>query len=267
MRSATPASREANFGRLQRIVARLRSDDGCPWDREQTLATLRAYLLEESYELLEVMDGQDASLHCEELGDLLFQIVFQTQIRNEAKQFDLAEVIDGICDKLERRHPHVFGDAESGDAETVARIWDTLKRAEGKGGIESIPKSLPALVQAQKTGHKAAKFGFDWPDLKGPLAKLQEEIDELREAVNQTDSQAAADELGDILFAAVNVARHLNVDAELALRATTGRFISRFLFMAKALEAQGVDLEADEVDPETMDRLWEKAKEMLEQPT
>ena len=200
--------RRPDLERLQTIMAALRSADGCPWDREQTLVSLKPFLLEEAYEVLDVMDGADAALHREELGDLLFQIVFHAQLRSEQGAFELADVVDEISDKLTRRHPHVFGEEVSGDAETVAQRWEELKAAEGKGGIEDVPRALPALMHAKKIGKKAAKSGFDWEDIDGPLAKLDEEVAELKHAITSNDTQAVFDELGDVLFAAVNVARH-----------------------------------------------------------
>jgi uncharacterized protein YabN with tetrapyrrole methylase and pyrophosphatase domain len=201
---------------------------------------LRPYLLEEAYEVLEVMSGSDAALHAEELGDLLFQVVFQAQIRSEQGAFDLCDVVAAISEKLTRRHPHVFG-AE-----------------EGKGGIDDIPKAMPALSRAAKVGKKAAKVGFDWPDVSGPLAKIDEETLELREAIDQGDRAAIEHELGDLLFAAVNVSRHLDVDPELALRAATERFLDRFAHVRDRLAGQGQV--PKDVSLGRLDELWNEAK-------
>lgn len=239
-------------------MATLRAPGGCPWDREQTLETLRPYLLEEAYEVLEVMSGSDAALHAEELGDLLFQVVFQAQIRSEQGAFDLRDVVVAISEKLTRRHPHVFGDEEAADPEAVSARWDELKAEEGKGGIDDIPKAMPALSRAAKVGKKAAKVGFDWPDVAGPLAKVDEETLELREAIDQGDRAAIEHELGDLLFAAVNVSRHLDVDPELALRAATERFLDRFAHVRDRLAGEGQV--PKDVSLGRLDELWNEAK-------
>ena len=254
----------ADLERLAEIMRRLRAEDGCPWDREQSLTTLKPYLLEEAYEVLEVMDGEDAELHREELGDLLFQIVFQSQLRAETGAFALADVVDGISDKLTRRHPHVFGDEDAGDPAAVAKRWEELKAAEGKGDITDVPKALPALTRAAKVGKKAAKVGFDWPEVTGPVEKLVEEVGELQEAIAEGTPERVHDELGDVLFTAVNVARHTGVDPELALRATTERFLERFQWVRNTLRVRGVELGRDQVDLETLDALWDEAKRTLD---
>ncbi len=252
---------DPGLARLQRIVAALRGPDGCPWDREQTLATLEHYLLEETYELLEAMRG-GPDHHREELGDVLFQVVFQAQLRAEEGAFELADVVAGIADKLERRHPHVFGDERVADREAVARRWEELKRAEGKGGVEDVPRTLPALMRAAAVGAKAAGCGFDWPDVEGPMAKVFEELGELREEIEAPPSEARQArlhaELGDLLFAAVNVARHLGVRPEVALSDATDRFADRYGRVAAALAAQGRALSG--ATAEELDALWERAK-------
>ena len=258
--------REPGLERLAEIMRRLRAEDGCPWDREQSLESLKPFLLEESYEVLEVMADVDPAAHREELGDLLFQIVFQSQLRSEAGAFELADVVDGICDKLTRRHPHVFGGEDVEDAASVSLRWDELKAAEGKGDITDVPKALPALSRAAKVGKKAAKVGFDWPEIAGPLAKLQEEVDELGHAVQHEGADRVADELGDVLFAAVNVARHAAVDPELALRGTTERFLERFQWVRNTLREQGVELGREDVSLTTLDTLWEEAKRTCDRP-
>ncbi len=250
--------RPAEIQRLRRIMQRLRAPDGCPWDRRQTLESLRGYLLEESYEAVEALDRDDAAAHAEELGDLLFQIVFQSHIRQEQGHFDLADVIDGICDKLERRHPHVFGDEEGLDEEQVAVRWHAMKRSEGKGTVNDVPQALPALMRAQKVGRRAARTGFDWPDVVGPLRKLREEIAELEAVIAAQDTPGMHAELGDVLFSVVNVARHLRVDAEHALTGTIERFQRRFGYVQRELEARGLATEEAELD--VMNALWDEAK-------
>lgn len=258
--------REPDLGRLARVMADLRA--GCPWDREQTLETLRHFLLEETYEVLEVMNSPDSAAHCEELGDLLFQVVFQSQIRSENGDFELADVVDAIADKLIFRHPHVFAGETVADRDAVVKRWDELKRAEGKPqGPAGVSERFPALIRAEKVGSRAAKSGFDWPDLSGPIAKIREELAELEEVVGTptiTDSQRAARlhaELGDLLFAVVNVARHLGVRAEVALDDATTRFVRRFAHVEDSLHADGRRIE--ETAATELDRRWEAAKDEL----
>lgn len=239
-------------------MARLRSPDGCPWDRAQSLKSLRHYLIEEAYEVLEAMESGDSSEHCEELGDLLLQIVFQSQIRSEAGEFALVDVIESIADKMERRHPHVFGDESAADIGAVETRWEEIKRAEGKGGLEAISASLPALMQAEKVGKKAAKSGFDWQDVSGPLEKVEEELLELREAIATGDQAAIEGELGDLLFASVNAARHVGVRPELALLGTVARFKERYAAVSRLCAAQGRSIE--QCSAAELDRLWEEAK-------
>lgn len=269
--------RDPDLGRLAQVMAALRA--GCPWDREQTLETLRHYLVEETYEVLEVMTGADTGAHCEELGDLLFQVVFQSQIRSESGAFELADVVDGIADKLVSRHPHVFGGETVESRDQVVRRWDEIKRAEGKPqGPGGVSERFPALVRAEKVGARAAKVGFDWPDVAGPIAKVREELAEVEEILGTpTISEPAADarsveakaarqarlhaELGDLLFAVVNVARHLGVRPELALDDATTRFVRRFGHVEAALAADGARIE--DTVPSELDRRWEAAKDAL----
>ena len=239
-------------------MERLRAEDGCPWDREQDLGTLRHYLVEEAYEVLEVMDGEDADAHCEELGDLLLQIVFQAQIRREEGAFDLSDVIRSISDKMERRHPHVFGDEEVEDSAAVETRWEEIKKQEGKGGVLDVPSHLPALMQAEKLGKKAAKVGFDWQDEAGPLAKLEEELMELKQALASGEKAAIEAELGDLLFAGVNVGRHAGIRPELALLGTVRRFKERFTHITRRLAETGRTPESASLDE--LDALWEEAK-------
>ncbi len=248
-------------------MARLRGPDGCPWDREQTMRTLRPYLLEETYEVLEAMESGDAREHCEELGDLLLQIVFQSRLAGEAGQFEFADVADAIARKLVRRHPHVFGTAEARDAEAVMRQWVALKKEEkaerggGKSVLEGVPRELPALARAERLTEKASRIGFDWPDAAGARAKVDEELAELDEAIRGGDTQRVEEELGDVLFALANVARKLSLPPEEALRNAVGRFVARFEHVERGLDRQGIP--HGRATPEEMDRLWEEAKQLL----
>ena len=252
--------------RLRSIMAQLRSPEGCPWDQKQTLKTLKPYLLEEAYEVLEAIDSGDAEAHCEELGDLLLQIVFQSQLCSEEGSFNLDDVAHVISEKLVRRHPHVFGDVDVADADEVLKNWDEIKRQE-KGGADSkqsvlagVPHSLPALAAAQEIQKRAARAGFDWSDVEGPLDKIEEEVHELREAIALKDHAATEEELGDLLFSVVNLARHFKVHAELALQGTNTKFRSRFTEVEKRADEQGLDMAKLEL--ETLDALWDEAKNM-----
>ena len=256
--------------RLLAIMARLRGPDGCPWDREQTLLTLRPYVLEETYEVLEAIDAGDPREHCEELGDLLLQIVFQARLCEEAGQFAFADVADAISDKLERRHPHVFGDAEVRDAEGVMRQWVALKKEEkarkggGKSVLEGVPRELPALARADRLTEKASRIGFDWPDAAGARAKVAEELAELDEAAASGDPRRTEEELGDLLFSVVNLARKLSLPPEEALRNAIGRFVSRFELVEQALERSGTA--PGTASLAELDRLWDEAKAALRPP-
>jgi MazG family protein len=250
-------------------MARLRAPDGCPWDLEQDLATLRPYLLEETYEVLEAIDLGDAAAHREELGDLLLQIVFQARLREEAGAFAFADVADAISDKLVSRHPHVFGDATVKDAEGVLKQWAVLKREEKvkKGGglsaLEGVPRQLPSLARADRLTEKASRVGFDWPDAAGARAKVTEELAELDEAIASGQRLEIEREVGDSLFALANLARKLGVAPEEALRGTVGRFISRFQHVEQVLAGRGVP--PGTASLEEMDRLWDEAKYLEDQ--
>jgi len=254
----------AALERLLDIMERLRAPDGCPWDREQDLRTLRPYVLEETYEVLEAIDGGDPREHCEELGDLLLQIVFQAQLRREEGRFDFADVAEAISNKLVSRHPHVFGDSVVKDAEGVLKQWAALKRAEkqakggGKSVLEGVPREMPALARADRLTEKASRIGFDWPDATGPREKVAEELAELDEAIAKGDRGAIEHELGDLLFAGANLARKLGVAPEEALRAAVGRFVSRFEHVEGELERRGVPHGGATL--EEMDELWREAK-------
>jgi tetrapyrrole methylase family protein / MazG family protein len=250
--------------RLLGIMERLRGPDGCPWDREQTLRSIRQYVLEETYEVLEAIDSGDAGEHREELGDLLLQIVFQAQLRREEGAFDFADVAEAISTKLVYRHPHVFGDADVKDAEGVLRQWAALKREEkkAKGGgdsvLEGVPREMPALARADRLTEKASRIGFDWPDAAGAREKVREELAELDEAVAGGDRDALEHELGDVLFALANLARKLGVAPEEALRGAIGRFMSRFGHVERELARRGVPHGGATLAE--MDAIWDEAK-------
>ncbi len=259
----------AALDRLLGIMARLRSPDGCPWDLEQTLDSLRPYLLEETYEVLEAIDGGDPAAHREELGDLLLQIVFQARLREEAGLFEFADVADAISDKLLSRHPHVFGDGKVKDADEVLKQWAALKREEkrkkggGLGALEGVPRELPGLARADRLTEKASRVGFDWPDATGARAKVTEELAELDEAITAGDRAGIEAELGDTLFALANLGRKLGVAPEEALRGSVGRFIFRFTHIEEVLAARGVA--PGTASLEEMDRLWDEAKSLEDQ--
>jgi tetrapyrrole methylase family protein/MazG family protein len=255
--------------RLLSIMEKLRGPGGCPWDREQTLKTLRPYVLEETYEVLEAIDAGDSRAHCEELGDLLLQIVFQAQLTKEQGQFDFADVAEAISNKLVSRHPHVFGTSDVKDAEGVLRQWAALKREEkkAKGGgdsvLEGVPREMPALARADRLTEKASRVGFDWPDAAGAREKLAEELGELDRAIASADRDAIEHELGDLLFAAANLSRKLNVPPEEALRGTIARFESRFRHVERELERRGVPHGGATLAE--MDALWDEAKSLERQ--
>ncbi|MGH2628114.1 MAG: nucleoside triphosphate pyrophosphohydrolase, partial [Anaerolineales bacterium] len=245
---------------FQDVVARLRAPDGCPWDREQTHRSLRRHLLEEAYEVLAALDGEDPSSLREELGDLLLQVVLQAQIAAEGDEFRLSDVLGDIQAKIVRRHPHVFGDAKVGGVEDVLHRWEELKEAEregvaGSGELKGISIDLPALAQAHEMQDRASRVGFDWPAWQGVLDKLPEEIGELRMA---SQGEARERELGDLLFSVVNVARWLNVDPESALRGANARFRRRFEAMSRS--ARIAERRMKEMSLQELDVLWEEAK-------
>ena len=252
--------------RLLGIMDRLRGPGGCPWDREQTLRSLRPYVLEETYEVLEAIDAGDSREHCEELGDLLLQIVFQAQLAKEEGQFDFADVAQAISNKLVSRHPHVFGDADVKDAEGVLRQWAALKREEkkakgrGESVLEGVPKEMPALARADRLTEKASRIGFDWPDPAGARAKVDEELRELDEAIATGDREALVHELGDVLFAVANLSRKLGLPPEEALRGSVSRFIARFEHIERELARRGVAHGGATLTE--MDALWNEAKEI-----
>jgi MazG family protein len=253
----------AEMTKLVGLMQRLLAPDGCPWDREQTLETLVPYLVEETYEVVDALAAGGADDHREELGDLLLQIVFQSELRFAEGKFGIDDVARGIVAKLVHRHPHVFGDVVAKDADAVLANWAKLKAKEkakkGKhGALDGVPKSAPALLRATRTGEKAGAVGFDWTDAEGPRAKIEEELREFDEARGGGDRARMQEELGDLLFATVNLARKLGLDAEQGLRDATDRFARRFDHLERTLAAQGRAV-AD-APPAEQDRLWEEAK-------
>lgn len=246
---------------MHRLMSRLRAEDGCPWDRKQNLKSLRSYLVEECYELLETLDSGQIADHREELGDFLFQAFFQAQIRREQGAFSLADAVDGIVQKLIRRHPHVFADEKVNSAEDVKQRWDSIKRQEKpqRALLDGVPKNLPALFQSQRLGEKAAKVGFDWPNIDGVYAKVNEELAELKQALDDGDMQAAEDELGDVFFSLSQYARHLGLNSEEALRGSNQRFRTRLQHVEQSLKSAAKDWQ--DCTPDALESLWSEAKE------
>ena len=249
---------------LRSIVARLRAPDGCPWDREQTHASLRSGLIEESHEVVEAIDNKDDAHLAEELGDLLLQVVMHSQIASEEGRFDFDAVARGISEKLVRRHPHVFGDTKLGDTEAVLKQWDEIKRGE-KGAkpadasiLDGISSALPGLMRAQKTQVKVARVNFDWDDTAGSLAKVKEEIAEVEKEIADGDTTKLEEEMGDLLFAVVNLARKSKIDAELAMHRATEKFTRRFQKMEAILRERGEKL--GELPLAHLDAIWDEVK-------
>jgi nucleoside triphosphate diphosphatase len=261
---------------LIEIMAALRDPQrGCPWDREQSFATIAPYTIEEAYEVADAIERGALDELCGELGDLLFQVVFHARMAEEIGAFDFAAVVDGICRKLLRRHPHVFGDAEVHDVADQGRLWERIKREEragaraaaaaagggaagGPGVLDDVPLALPALARAAKLGRRAATVGFDWPTSAGVRAKLDEELGELDGALADADRTATEAELGDLLFTVANLCRHLDLDPEHCLRGANARFETRFKRVEAAVRAAGGDWSRH--DAAALDRLWREAK-------
>jgi MazG family protein len=255
--------------RLVELMQRLLAPDGCPWDREQTLLSLRRYVIEEASEVVDAIDGGDRDELRAELGDLILQVVFQAELGRVEGAFGPDDVIASICDKLVRRHPHVFGDTHAGTTEEALQNWERIKAAErsgkkDKGVLGSVPRGLPALTRAQRVGEKVARVGFDWPDARGSRAKVTEEIGELDQAIASGDKDKIEAELGDAFFALVNLARHVDVDAEAALRRTIEKFTKRFDHVeARVKEKHGgwpTKVGDDRLTLEELDGYWEEAK-------
>lgn len=262
LRAAALDSNQPAIDQLRAIVACLRAPEGCPWDREQTHATLRSGLLEEAYEVVSAINNADDANLREELGDLLLQSVFHAQIAAEEGRFDFDHVAREIVEKLIRRHPHVFGEESCADSEEVLRKWDDIKRAEkgnvAESALDGIPGGLPALLQAQKVQKKASKAGFDWTEVAPVLAKIREEIGELEAELAAGHAARLEDELGDILFSIVNLARKLHLDAETALHGATAKFDARFRAVEKLARERQLALEKLSL-PE-LDALWDEVK-------
>ena len=262
----------AKFEKLIEIMATLRGPNGCPWDKQQDRNTLKPMLVEETYEVLEAIDNNDSAGLAEELGDLLLHVVFQAQLGKEDRSFDIDTVIEGICDKLVRRHPHVFGNETAESPEEVIKNWEAIKAQEKtkklkdrtpeqRSLLEGIPSKLPAIHEAHQISARAARVGFEWPDIEGVFDKLTEETRELREAMTGPESlrqSRVEDEIGDILFVIVNLARHLKIDSESALKRANRKFKARFQYMEAELGRAGKNL--DGVSLDEMERLWQQAK-------
>lgn len=252
-----------NIDDLVSVMALLRGEGGCPWDRVQTHQSIRKNLIEETYEVAEAIDSGDSAMLCEELGDLLMQVIFHAQMEAEAGRFDFDDVCDGLCQKLVLRHPHVFGDVTAETPAEVLKNWDEIKKKE-KGQatatdtLLSVPKELPALMRAEKLQHRAAKTGFDYTDTAGAMADLDSETAELKEAVAEGDKLHIEEELGDLLFAAVNVSRFVKTDAEEALTRSSEKFIRRFAKVEALAAEEGLDMHTAGMDE--LDTLWKRAK-------
>ena len=252
----------ATIQALIEIMARLRNPDtGCPWDRQQDFQSIAPYTLEEAWEVVDAFEREDRAGLQDELGDLLFQVVFHAQMASESGWFDFSEVVQGICDKLVRRHPHVFADEQIADAEAQTHAWEAHKRRERGVGrvLDGVPLALPALMRANKLQKKASRAGFDWPDIQGVFDKVTEEMEELRAEIKHgTDREALTDEAGDLLFAVVNLLRHAGVEPETALRCANHKFIRRFQRVEQLCEEAGISVIAADLD--TLDKLWEQVK-------
>jgi MazG family protein len=256
------------FEKLVALQARLRAPNGCPWDREQTHASLRTYLLEEAYEVLEALEGRDDAKLAEELGDLLLQIVFHSQIAAEQRRFTVADVIRSVHDKMVRRHPHVFGKTKARDAREVLKNWEQLKAEERKTEkkarstpellLDGVPKNAPAALEAFQLTRRAARIGFDWENAAGILEKWREEAAELESALAAKNSTQVEEEIGDLLFVAVNLARFLEVDPEIALKKANRKFSARFRAMEDLARAKGQPFAV--LPREKMEQLWEETK-------
>ncbi len=259
-----------SFARLCEIVAKLRAPGGCPWDREQTHESLLPALIEEAYEVAGAVRANDTANFREELGDLLLLIVMHAQIASESGRSDINAVLKDVTEKLIRRHPHVFGSSDAQDSGAVLKQWESIKRAEKKHKpgrnagdaaghyLDDLPLALPALMRAQKTQSKVARVNFDWTELGDVIAKVEEEIQELKQAILEQDRKSIEDEVGDLLFAVVNLARKCKLDAESALQAATDKFVARFNRLEDKLQSRGKKL--GDVDLAEMDAIWEKIK-------
>lgn len=251
-----------NFRKLVEIMASLRGENGCPWDKEQTRESLKPFLVEETYEVIEAIDEGKPDKIREELGDLLFQILFHAQIGKERGEFDIDDVIDGITSKMLRRHPHVFGGEQNKTSEEVIKRWEEIKKSEGKQDdslLQGVPQSMPALLRAHKLQNRAARVGFDWKKVDDVSKKLDEEVQEFKEAIRRGSASGMEEELGDIFFMLVNISRFIGVNPEDALRKTISKFIKRFRHIEISAAERGQSL--SEMPLEEMDALWDEAKE------
>jgi MazG family protein len=252
------------FGKLVQIMARLRGENGCPWDRQQTHESIKPYFVEETYEVLEAIDDGDAGKLCEELGDVLLQVVFHAQMAEEASLFSVAEVVRAISEKLVRRHPHVFGDVQADTAQEVLFNWEQIKKTERVSAtghaslLDGVPRELPALLRAHRLQEKASRVGFDWKEAREVFRKVEEELGELRAAMESEQPDRTEAELGDLLFSLVNLSRFIAVNPEEALRKTIARFIARFQYIEEELARRGKT--PGQVTLEDMDALWAEAK-------
>lgn len=251
------------FESLVEVIATLRGENGCPWDREQTHTSLKSTLIEETYETVEAIDSGDPQKLKEELGDLLLNIMLQAQIAAEHQNFDIYDVIDSLTEKLIRRHPHVFGDVQVENAEDVVQHWEAIKSQEAgyedrKSVLDGIPNALPALLRGQKIQKRASRVGFDWENIVDVIAKVDEELAEVKESLNQNDADAVEMEIGDLLFAVVNLCRFVGLQAEETLRKSNRKFTARFKRMEAELEEQGKNI--TEQTLAELDEIWEDVK-------
>ncbi len=254
---------EKPIDRLLDIMRKLREPGGCPWDREQTLDSLKANLIEETYEVIDAIESGDRAELCGELGDLLLQVVFQTQICEETGDFTFADVVTGIADKLVRRHPHVFGDVQAHTSGEVLRNWEKIKKTEKDSDtprslVEGIPRHLPALARAHLVQKRVARAGFEWDEVEGVIAKLEEELAEVKEAMEQKDAAAIREELGDLLFSTVNLSRYLGHESEDVLNENITKFMRRFQCLENCLHVAGREIE--ECSLEELDAVWNAVK-------
>lgn len=257
--------KEKKFTELVELMKKLRGPGGCPWDREQTVESLKPYLIEETYEVIEAIDEGSADMLKEELGDLLLQVVFHSELAREKGEFDISDVIEGLINKLISRHPHVFGDAEARSAEDVLVQWHKLKAEEKKvkereSVLEGIPPHLPSLMKAHKVTEKASRVGFDWEHIDQVFDKVREEMGEFEDAVRKNDPKEMESEMGDLLFSLVNVGRFIEVNPEEALRKTISRFIKRFRYIEESLAQKGKDFK--DTSLQEMDEFWNVAKSL-----
>lgn len=248
---------------LIEIIEKLRSPDGCPWDKVQTHKSIRNGLIEECYETADAIDKEDFTALCEELGDVLMQVVFHSSLAREEGRFDFDDVVGGVCEKLVYRHPHVFADVKADTVDAVLTNWEELKHKEKNQSsftdtLESVPDAFPALMRAQKVQKRAGKAGFDWDNVDGPLSKVEEEFGELKEAISEKKSEAVFEEFGDLLFSVVNVSRFIGVDSEESLNKATDKFVARFARVEKEVEKTGRRM--DEFSLEELDAVWSKVK-------